>query len=104
MTKPTHVVTVKIYDQSYHLKCHVDDAEQLRQAAKRLDQMMRTVSEQQHILSIDKVAVITALTITQEYLKLHQDSSTEIQSVNTRLKKLLQKIQNTLTHQEEFAL
>ncbi len=62
------VTTVKILDSNYKIACPADEAEAVKQAAVFLDQKLREIKEGSD-LDEKKAAIITALNITNEYLK-----------------------------------
>ena len=66
MTKD--VTTVKILDSNYKIACPADEAEAVKQAAVFLDERLREIKEGSD-LDEKKIAIITALNITNEYLK-----------------------------------
>ena len=62
------ITTVKILDSNYKIACPADEAEAVKQAAVFLDQKLREIKEGSD-LDEKKAAIITALNITNEYLK-----------------------------------
>ena len=62
------VTTVKILDSNYKIACPADEAEAVKQAAVFLDKRLREIKEGSD-LDEKKAAIITALNITNEYLK-----------------------------------
>ena len=62
------VTTVKILDSNYKIACPADEAEAVKQAAVFLDERLREIKEGSD-LDEKKIAIITALNITNEYLK-----------------------------------
>jgi len=66
MTKD--VTTVKILDSNYKIACPADESEAVKKAAVFLDEKLREIKEGSD-LDEKKAAIITALNITNEYLK-----------------------------------
>ena len=62
------VTTVKILDSNYKIACPADEAEAVKQAAVFLDERLREIKEGSD-LDDKKIAIITALNITNEDLK-----------------------------------
>ncbi len=77
MTKD--VTTVKILDSNYKIACPADEAEAVKQAAVFLDERLREIKEGSD-LDEKKTAIITALNITNEYLK--SLSNTQVNSLD----------------------
>ena len=66
MTKD--ITTVKILDSNYKIACPAEEAESVKEAALFLDERLREIKEGSG-LDEKKTAIITALNITNEYLK-----------------------------------
>jgi len=62
------VTTVKILDSNYKIACPADESEAVKQAAVFLDERLREIKKGAD-LDDKKIAIITALNITNEYLK-----------------------------------
>ena len=62
------VTTVNILDSNYKIACPAEEAEAVKQAAVFLDERLREIKEGSN-LDEKKTAIITALKITNEYLK-----------------------------------
>ncbi|MDA0788334.1 MAG: cell division protein ZapA [Proteobacteria bacterium] len=76
MSQPT-TVTVKILDKEYQVSCSPEEVAELRKSASFLDEKMRTTKESSRVLGLDRLAVMVALNITNDYL-------TEASLVETR--------------------
>jgi cell division protein ZapA len=73
------ITTVKILDSNYKIACPADEAEAVKQAAVFLDGKLREIKEGSD-LDEKKTAIITALNITNEYLK--SLSNTQVNSLD----------------------
>ncbi len=65
-------VTVQIFGESYALKSDTDE-QRVKQVAELLDKNMHIISQANPGLSGMKVAVLSALNILEEHLKLKND-------------------------------
>lgn len=65
-------VTVEIYGESYALKGNIEPEKIMRLAAM-LDERMKKTAKANLRLSPTKIAVLTALNIADEFLRLEQD-------------------------------
>ena len=61
-------VTVSILDREYQVSCKAEEVADLKQSASHLDQKMREVKQAGSVLGLDRIAVMTALNIANEYL------------------------------------
>jgi cell division protein ZapA len=65
-------VTVEIFGETYALKGDMD-VEYVKKLAKMVDVQMRAIAKSNHRLPIAKIAVLAALNLSDEYLKLEKD-------------------------------
>ena len=63
-----NVTTVKILDSSYKIACPLEEAHAVKEAAVFLDDRLREIKKSSD-LDDKKTAILTALNITNEYLK-----------------------------------
>lgn len=63
-------VKVMILDREYQVACPEEDQEGLLNAARYLDNQMRSMRNRGQSMGVDKLAVVTALNITHEMLSL----------------------------------
>jgi cell division protein ZapA len=64
--------TVEILGKSYQLKCAAEETATIQQAAEFLYDKMEEVRQKTHLLSVDRIAVLAALTITHQLLALEE--------------------------------
>ncbi|HMM21172.1 MAG TPA: cell division protein ZapA [Selenomonadales bacterium] len=72
MTVKKNKVTVEIYGESYAVKGDAE-IEQIERVAALIDERMRRTARSNPRLSTTKIAVLTALNIADEFLRLEQD-------------------------------
>ena len=92
MSKET--TTVKILGASYKIACPAEEAEELKKAAIFLDTKLTEVKVASG-LDEKRAAIITALNISNEYLKNLSDGTRD-EEVNEGLENLTLKIQDQL--------
>ena len=92
MSKET--TTVKILGASYKIACPAEEAEELKKAAIFLDTKLSEVKATSG-LDEKRAAIITALNISNEYLKNLSDGTRD-EEVNEGLENLALKIQDQL--------
>lgn len=92
MSKET--TTVKILGASYKIACPAEEAEELKKAAIFLDTKLTEVKAASG-LDEKRAAIITALNISNEYLKNLSDGTRD-EEVNEGLENLALKIQDQL--------
>lgn len=67
-------VNVSVLERKYPLTCPPEEVENLKSAAAYLDQQMRDLRKRNKISNGEKLAVVTALNITSELLKIRNSS------------------------------
>jgi cell division protein ZapA len=65
---PAKTVTVSILDKDYQVSCGPDEVTALMESARYLDRKMREVKDSSTVLGLDRIAVMAALNIANEYL------------------------------------
>jgi cell division protein ZapA len=85
-------VTLQIFDRDYKLSCPADQRDGLLSAARALDARMRELKASDKMLTLDRLAVLAALTFAQELLgkdarfeHLNASVSDELKRLNAAL-------------------
>ena len=94
-----HTITVSILDKDYQVACPPDEIGALRESAQYLDTKMREMKESTSVFGLDRLAVMAALNIANDYLsqthKTHDvvsDHKSDIQTLNNKLDKALDRL------------
>lgn len=87
--------SVEILGKNYQINCPTTETNALQHAAQYLEEKMRLTRES-GVLSIDRVAIITALNIVHQLLLLEQQKNQQMDILNRRLANLQAKIENAL--------
>jgi cell division protein ZapA len=96
MTDAT-TVTVRILDKDYQISCAPDEVSALRQSASFVDDKMREVKENSNILGLDRLAVMVALNIANDYLSHSEQSDAVSSSREENLRALSGKLDQAIT-------
>lgn len=86
---------VKIYilDREYLIACPEEERQSLLQSAALLNQKMQDIRDKGKVIGIDRIAVLAALNLTHELLRVKQDKgglediSGRLAALNERLAK-----------------
>jgi cell division protein ZapA len=73
-------VTVSILDKDYQVSCKPDEVSALQQSARYLDKKMREIKSGSSILGLDRIAVMAALNIANDYLSENQKTESLVAS------------------------
>ena len=93
----SQTVTVSIMDKDYQVNCAPDEVTALHQSAQYLDGKMREIKSSSNILGLDRLAVMTALNITNDLLIQTQKTSDVVTSQESEIQSLSGKLDQALT-------
>lgn len=96
MSDAPEPVTVRIVDREYRVMCAPDERRTLMESALFLDQQMRQIRDSGKVSSMDKIAVMVALNLAEEVLKLRQDAVDRRERVDQRIKDLADRLDRAL--------
>jgi cell division protein ZapA len=95
MTKDMSTVTIEILGKSYQIKCPPSEIDSLQQAAAYLEEKMRITRDVAGVLSIDRIAVVTALNIAHQFVNQENQKNNYLR-MEQGLKTLQNKLENAL--------
>jgi cell division protein ZapA len=89
-------VTLQIFDRDYKLGCPADQRDGLLSASRALDARMRELKASDKMLTLDRLAVLAALTFAQELLGKDARFENLNESVSAELKRMHQTLDGAL--------
>ncbi|RFF26619.1 MULTISPECIES: cell division protein ZapA [unclassified Wenzhouxiangella] len=96
MSQSPEPVTVRIVDREYRVMCTPDQRRTLMESALFLDQQMREIRDSGKVSSMDKIAVMAALNLAEEVLKLRQQMHDRRDQVDSRVRDLADRLDRAL--------
>lgn len=81
-------VTVTILGKEYQVACPVEEQMELMQAAKQLDERMRSIRQGGSVIGLERIAVMAALNLSHELLQANQETAVNERMVNRVANKL----------------
>ena len=87
-------VIVKLLDKEYQVACPPGQREALTRSAGYLDQQMRKIRSNGKVIGLERIAVMAALNITNEFLQ--QDNSAEASNLTATGGSQLKGLNDTL--------
>ena len=103
MNPEISTLDVFILDKAYKIASPMAEQDNLRRAAQYLDRKMREIRGSGKVLGLERIAVIAALNISHELLRLRQQTSGEV--VNPAdIGLLLQRMEAALAETSETKL
>jgi len=97
-------VSVRLLDREYQVACPAEERSALLDSAEYLDAKMREVRDSGKVVGLDRIAVISALNIANELIKLRHSGSTLDSDVGTRLRHLRERVESALEKGQQMEL
>jgi len=101
---PPTTVSVKILDKEYQVACQPEEVDELTASARYLDKQMKTIRDTGKVLGLDRVAVMAALNVTHDYLKVRGEHSGTSKDVDKKLGELLARVTRALADARQLSL
>ena len=96
MSQELKPVNITLLDKDYLISCNDDEREQLYNAAKYLNNKLHELKNSGKVIGAERIAVMTALNITSEYLAYKQKNSNYTHGMESAIKRMQGKISSAL--------
>lgn len=96
MASAPEPLTVRILEREYRVMCAPEERRALMESALFLDQQMRAIRDLGKISSVDKIAVMCALNLSEEVLKLRQENSERQEKIERKINDLSGRLDQAL--------
>ncbi len=97
-------VTVRILEKEYQISCPPEERAALLDSAEFLNARMREIRDGGKVIGLDRIAVIAALNMANELLRIRQ-SDTHLESeVGGRLRILRERVESALEKGQQLEL
>jgi cell division protein ZapA len=101
--EPAHV-TVRILEKEYFVSCPQEERADLLDSAEYLNKKMREIRDTGKVVGADRIAVIAALNMANELLRLRRQE-TELQgAVSGRVKNMRERVETALQRTRQLDL
>jgi cell division protein ZapA len=101
--EPT-AVSVRILDKEYFVGCPADERNDLLESAEYLNKKMREIRDTGKVVGADRIAVMAALNMANELLRLRKQDQ-EIQgNVSGRVKHMRERVEGALQRTRQLDL
>jgi cell division protein ZapA len=94
---PSDYISVSILDRDYKFTCPPEERDALKAAALFLDEKMREVKSSGNLMALERIAVMTALNLADELLKLRSNDQRRQEQVDKRIHMLANELDNALS-------
>ena len=100
--EPAHV-TVRILEKEYFVSCPQDERADLLDSAEYLNKKMREIRDTGKVVGADRIAVMAALNMASELLRLRKQDS-DMQGSVGRVKQMRERVENALQRTRQLDL
>ena len=97
-------VSVRILEKEYFVSCPYDERAALLDSAEYLNARMREVRDSGKVVGLDRIAVMVALNLTNELLRLRERESKIEGEVGTRVRAARERVEAALAKSQQLEL
>ena len=102
--KESATVTVRILEKEYFVSCPQDERADLLDSAEYLNKKMREIRDTGKVVGADRIAVMAALNMANELLRLRKLDSDLQGAVSGRVKGMRERVENALQRTRQLDL
>ncbi|PCI44594.1 MAG: cell division protein ZapA [Moraxellaceae bacterium] len=96
-TSTTTNISVHILDKEYQIACPEGEEQSLLESARLLNSKMIEIRQSGKIIGIERIAVMTALNLSNELISANKDLKKSTEQTKKRLRILTEKVEQALT-------
>ncbi len=96
MTDNQARVSVRILEKDYQIACPIEERSDLLDSAEFLNSRMREIRDSGKVVGLDRIAVIAALNMANELIRLRKSDSYLESDVGGRLRILRERVESAL--------
>jgi len=96
MTDNQARVSVRILEKDYQIACPIEERSDLLDSAEFLNSRMREIRDSGKVVGLDRIAVIAALNMANELIRLRKSDSNLESDVGGRLRILRERVESAL--------
>jgi cell division protein ZapA len=97
-------VSVRLLDREYQVACPADERSDLLDSAEYLDTKMREVRDGGKVVGLDRIAVISALNLANELIKLRRNGSVVDSDLGSKIRTLCERVESALEKGQQLEL
>jgi cell division protein ZapA len=101
--EPAHV-TVRILEKEYFVSCPQDERADLLDSAEYLNKKMREIRDTGKVVGADRIAVMAALNMANELLRLRRQDAELQGAVTGRVKHLRERVESSIQRNRQLDL
>jgi cell division protein ZapA len=97
-------VSVRILEKDYHIACPMEERSDLLDSAEYLNAKMREIRESGKVVGLDRIAVIAALNMANELIRIRNRDTNLETEVGGRLRILRERVESALEKGQQLEL
>jgi cell division protein ZapA len=97
-------VNVRILEKEYQVSCPISERAALLDAAELLNKKMREIRDAGKVIGLDRIAVMAALNITNDFLAAQSQGENISETVSMRLRNLTDRVETALQKDQQMDL
>jgi cell division protein ZapA len=97
-------VSVRLLDREYQVACPAEERSNLLDSAEYLDAKMREIRDSGKVVGLDRIAVIAALNLANELIKVRKLGTVVEGDLGARLKSLRERVESALEKGQQLEL
>jgi cell division protein ZapA len=97
-------VSVRLLDREYQVACPTEERGDLLDSAEYLDAKMREVRDSGKVVGLDRIAVISALNLANELIKLRRHGTSLDGDIGARMQRLRERVEAALERGQQMEL
>jgi cell division protein ZapA len=97
-------VSIRILEKEYQVACPVEERTDLLDAAELLNGKMREIRESGAVMGLDRIAVMAALNLANELLKLKNSGINVDLDVVDRMRQLRERVESAITRGKQMEI
>jgi len=92
----SETISVDILDRKYQFACNASERKALKAAAVFLDERMRSIKDAGRLMALERIALMTALNLSDELLKLQKNEKYRQENLDSRIRLLANELDDAL--------
>jgi len=104
MTDRSVRVSVRILEKEYQVACLPEERSELLDSAEHLNAKMREIRDAGNIIGLDRIAVMAALNLAHELLKMRNRGEVIDTGVSQKIRQLRERVETVLTKGQQLEL
>jgi cell division protein ZapA len=97
-------VSVRILEKEYQVACLPEERSELLDSAEYLNSKMREIRDGGNVVGLDRIAVMAALNITHDLLKIRGRGELVETDVGQKIRQLRERVETALTRGQQLDL